>query len=182
MYLFLSGLLALSVVFLYGRKKEPKKDQELSLLTPPLYDKALAWFVNEEGLKLKPYPDGRGFSIGIGHQIQDNEKSLMNGITKEVAIRIFNRDLKNVDDTLKRLVKVPINNNQKLALASLVFNIGPGAFEGSTVLKELNNYNYNRASLLFSEWNKSTDQFGVKRINPTLTQRRSREQQLFRTV
>jgi lysozyme len=39
-------------------------------------------------------------------------------------------------------VRVPLTQNQYDALVSLVFNIGAGAFRGSTLLRLLNNSNY----------------------------------------
>lgn len=180
-WICLSGLLVLLGISLFGRKKRHQDQEKQSLMTPPLYDRALAWLTNEEGLQLKPYPDGEGFSIGIGHYIQPNEKSLMNGITKDVAIRLFNTDLEKVDRAIDRLVKVSITDNQKLALASFAFNIGIGDFEDSTLLKELNAGNYSKASLQFPVWNKSKDRFGILRVNPVLVKRRLREQLLFRS-
>lgn len=144
------------------------------------FGKVFDFFIKEEGLKLKPYPDGVGFSVGIGHFIQENEKFLMQGITKEQAIEIFKKDLENVENTIDNTVNVPLTFNQRLAIASLIFNIGSGAWKTSTVRRELNKGDFNKASLAFSMWNKSRNAQEVRSVNPVLVARRLRESQLFR--
>jgi lysozyme len=71
-----------------------------------------------------------------------------------------------------------LNENQRIALASLIFNIGSGAFSGSTLLKKLNEKDYNGASLQFPMWNKSRVN-NVLLPNPVLTKRRFEEQFIF---
>ena len=74
---------------------------------------------------------------------------------------------------MNRVIKVPINKNQQLALLSLRYNIGT-AFDKSTLLRELNSGNYIAAALRFAEWRLSEG-----KISQGLVNRRERERQLF---
>jgi lysozyme len=76
---------------------------------------------------------------------------------------------------LKGLLKITLTINQIIALLSLMFNIGRGAFQGSTLLKKINV----RASLSeiefeFLRWNKIN-----KKENKGLMVRRKREWEMF---
>lgn len=55
-------------------------------------------------------------------------------------------------NSVRDLVKVPVNNEQFSALTSLVYNIGPTNFKNSTLLKRLNVGDYDGAKLEFSKW------------------------------
>jgi lysozyme len=144
------------------------------------YFENLVKFISKhEGQSRKAYPDAGGFSIGIGHFIQPNERDLMNKILTDQEIKsLFEKDLKIVENTIDKSVKVPLNENQRMAIASLIFNIGQGAFAGSTLLKKLNAKDYNGASLQFPAWNKSRVN-NVLLPNPVLTKRRFEEQFIF---
>ena len=61
---------------------------------------------------------------------------------------------------------------------SLVFNIGTGNFGDSTLLRLLNESDYNGAADQFPEWNKVTVD-GVKVPSAGLTKRRALERTLF---
>lgn len=133
------------------------------------------WFAAEEGVAYTKYPDAGGFSIGIGHFIKPNEGHLLNKtLTQNEVLDLFNEDIKWVNDSINKNVKVPLNKNQRLALMSLVFNIGSPAFEKSTLLKRLNERNYTAAALEFPRWRLSQG-----KINTALVRRRQKEQALF---
>ena len=91
---------------------------------------------------------------------------------------LFFSDIATTENTIQSLVKVPLNENQKIALVSLVFNIGPTAFKNSTLLKLLNGGDYNKASLEVTRWVYITLN-GKKQISKGLQNRRFREQLLF---
>jgi lysozyme len=134
------------------------------------------WFVAREDLKYTKYPDAGGFSIGIGHFIKPNEGYLLNKtLTQQEVLDLFDKD---IQDTLKIVnsnVKVPLNKNQKLAMMSYAFNVGPTLFKNSQLVKRLNEGNYNGAAILFPT-SIVTSQ-GV--FNQGLVNRRKLEQQLF---
>jgi lysozyme len=115
------------------------------------------------------------YSIGLGHQIQPNESYLMEStLTDEEVLEIFQKDIENIRLSMNKVIKVPVDKNQQLALLSLRYNIGENAFNNSTLLKLLNQGNYDGASARFSEWRLSEGM-----INKGLVARRERERQLF---
>jgi len=115
------------------------------------------------------------YSIGLGHQIQPNELYLMTALLNdEQVLEIFKKDIAEIRADLNKVIKVPINKNQQLALLSLRYNIGGDAFNKSSLLRELNTRNYTGAALRFAEWRLSEG-----KINQGLVNRRERERQLF---
>jgi len=127
------------------------------------FDEIFQWIVRQEsgnqGPLLKAKPDGKDkngnqlYSIGYGHQIQPNEKNLLiETITEQKALEIFQKDIESMRKQLNSLIKVPINKNQQLALLSLRYNIGPDAFAKSSVLRLLNEGNYSGSALRFADW------------------------------
>ena len=132
-----------------------------------------------EGLELKAYQDSAGiWTIGYG-----NTRNPYTGlpvkqgdtITKKEALDWLRITTAAVEADVKRLVKVPINNNQQLALASLLFNIGAGAFARSTLLRLLNSGAEKAAvAAQFLRWNKVKG----KEV-PGLTRRRKEESKIF---
>lgn len=54
-----------------------------------------------------------------------------------------------------RLVKVKLTQSMYDSLVSFVFNVGPGAFAKSTLLKKLNNMDYCGAGHEFPRWDKA---------------------------
>lgn len=95
-----------------------------------------------EGEKLKPYRDVAGFwTIGVGHLINETtEAHLLNpeGITAEQSDALLATDLYNTEHYVRTMVDVPLQQHQFDALVSLIFNIGPGNFQGSTVRRRIN--------------------------------------------
>jgi len=134
---------------------------------------------SHEGLRLERYKDEAGlWTIGYGHLIQRGENYTV--ITKEQAEQILLDDVAVFEDAIKRLVSVPLNQNQLDALISFTFNVGIGAFRNSTMLRKLNNYDYHGALAEFARWNKVTNPAtGQKEVSRGLTRRRGQEQQLF---
>jgi GH24 family phage-related lysozyme (muramidase) len=178
--------------------KRRKKDQPIPEITEgyiPLpmrnmgpnlsFDEIFQWINREErgnrGPALRAFPDGRDkkgnqlYSIGYGHQIQPNESDLLIGtITENKALELFEKDIRNIRNELNRVVKVPLNKNQQLAILSLRYNIGGEAFKDSTLLRKLNQSDFTGAALEFKNWRLSEG----KVVNG-LVLRRERERVLF---
>ena len=115
------------------------------------------------------------FTIGIGHQIQPGEEYLLSKtITEDEAIDLYIEDIKKILDDMKKNIQVPLNKNQQLALISLRYRIGPSYFNNSTLLKELNKGNYQKASEEFKNWRLSDGKILVG-----LVARAEREKTLF---
>lgn len=100
-------------------------------------EKAVAIIKFNESLKLDAYYCPAGvLTIGYGHTGKDVKEGMR--ITEMQADAFLIKDISVAERAIKRLVKVPLNENQRGALASLVFNIGEGNFKESTLLKLLN--------------------------------------------
>jgi len=146
------------------------------------FDEIYQWLRKEEGAPsytaVKDGKDKKGnqlYSIGLGHQIQPNEANLLSAkITDEEVLNLFQKDIAAIRGDLNKVIKVPVNKNQQLALLSLRYNIGGDAFNKSSLLRELNTRNYTGAALRFAEWRLSEG-----KINQGLVNRRERERALF---
>ena len=107
-----------------------------------------------EGLRLKAYKDTGGvWTIGYGHTSDDyfpvNSKSR---ITAEKAEELLAHDLKEAEAAVDRLVKVPMNANQRGALVSFTYNLGEGQVSESTLLKKLNAGDYASVPAQMKRW------------------------------
>ena len=137
-------------------------------------------FIREaEGLRLKAYKDTGGvWTIGYGDTMI-NGKPVKQGmiITKEEAESNLRADVDIYEDTVKKSIRldiVSLNQNQFSALVSLCYNIGQGAFAQSTLVKVLNNGDYNGAADQILRWNKDNG-----KVVDGLTNRRKKERELF---
>jgi len=191
LFRFVSGGLILFVIFLLFRKKKaipnPTKDFNIPGLSPSTNSNSAEEIYNlirkEEGINFKAKRDGSDkngnplFTIGIGHQIQPGEEDLLTAtITEEEAINLYKKDIKKILDDMNKNIKVPLNKNQQLALISLRYRIGPTYFNSSTLLKLLNQGNYQKASEEFKNWRLSDG-----KINQVLVARAERERLRFVT-
>ena len=127
-------------------------------------------------------------TIGWGHVITKFDAHLRCATLDEVtADRILRQDNIHAEDSVKKLVKVPLTQNEFDALVSLVLNIGagkadgvPGDFADSTLLRKLNANDKRGAADEFLKWNKYTDpKCGCKKVAPGLVARRADERNLF---
>lgn len=132
-----------------------------------------------EDLRLNAYLDSAGIpTIGFGTIQYPNGKKVKMGdkITKEQALEYKKYDLHRFEKAVNEYVKVPLTQNQHDALVLLSYNIGTNALKNSTLLKKLNNKDYNGAAEQFLVWNKA----GGKKVQG-LVNRRQKEKQLFST-
>ena len=131
-----------------------------------------------EGEKLTSYRDTGGiWTIGVGHT-SDEKFKVKKGqtITKEFSRELLRHDLKEAEHFVKTLVKVPLNENQYGALVSFTFNLGGGAFKGSTLLRKLNAGDYKAVPSELMKW---VNDDGVRLAG--LVRRRSAEGALWNT-
>ncbi|WP_315708986.1 lysozyme [Brenneria uluponensis] len=66
---------------------------------------------------------------------------------------LLQQDLQPALSTVDRLVTVPLNEIQRAALVSFVFNVGSGNFQRSTLLKKLNQGDITGACDELRRWN-----------------------------
>lgn len=144
-------------------------------------DKGLALIKKWEGCKLQAYLDVVGVpTIGFGSIAYANGKPVQLGdqITQEQADALLLRECEKKCQTISTLISVGVSQNEFDALSSLVYNIGEGAFAGSTLLRKLNAGDHPGAAEQFLVWNKGTVD-GVKVEIEGLTNRRHDEKSLF---
>lgn len=106
-----------------------------------------------EGLRLDAYmptPDDVP-TIGYGHT---KGVQMGDSCTEEQATDWLREDCGDAEECVNKFVRVPMTQNEFDALVSLTFNIGCGAFKGSTLLKLLNNADYDGAAAQFPRWSK----------------------------
>ncbi|NEU14312.1 lysozyme [Methylobacterium sp. BTF04] len=100
-----------------------------------------AVLIAREGRKLKAYKDSVGiWTIGIGHTSAAGAPLVTSGliITSAQCDAIFERDVQSYVAAVRKGLKVAVSQNAFDALVSVCYNIGPGAFAGSTFLKRIN--------------------------------------------
>lgn len=132
-----------------------------------------------EGLRLEAYKCPAGIpTIGFGHTSAAGEPKVFMGmkITRQEAADILVKDLVKYEAAVTRaLTRVP-NENQFSAMVSLCYNIGPGAFAGSSIAKRFNQGDVEGAAEAFLLWNKAGGQ-----VLKGLVNRRADERKLFLT-
>ncbi len=146
-----------------------------------LSDAGLAAIKRHEGLRLDAYPDpgssnGLPATIGYGSTktLTGKPWQLGDRISEAEAEALLIRDIEDFESAVNRLVTVPLTQAMFDALVSLTFNIGIGAFSGSTLLRELNAGNYAGAQAQFQRWRMNDG-----KVMQGLVNRRAAEAALF---
>ena len=185
------GLIVFAISRLFRKKEKAIPEIVTGYKPAPLlpsstknsFDEIYQLLRKEEGFDFTARRDGSDekgnpkFTIGIGHQIQEGEEYLLTAkITEEEGIILFKKDIEAIVADMNKNIKVPLNKNQQLALIDLRYRIGPGYFNNSTLLKELNKGNFQKASEEFKNWRLSDG-----RVNNVLVQRAERERIRFVT-
>lgn len=125
-----------------------------------------------EGRELEAYQDTVGvWTIGYGHT-KTVEPGMV--ITEAKAEEFLRQDLEEFEEAVTEAVQVSINSNQFSALVSFCFNLGAGSLFQSTLLKLLNQGDFQGAADQFPRWNKA----GGQELEG-LTRRRKAERGLF---
>ncbi len=126
-----------------------------------------------EGCELTAYDDGGGvWTIGYGHTGDDVYPGLT--ISQTQAEELLRIDLEKFESFVEDAVEAQLNDSQFSALVCFCFNVGPGGFGDSTLLRLLNQGNYQAAANQFPVWNKVNGQPWLG-----LTRRRLAERALF---
>lgn len=148
--------------------------------------KGIALIKSFEGCVLNAYKDSIGKpTIGYGATFYQNGQPVKMGerITSKQADDLLEYHLKLFADTIRPIIKKPLNNNQFSALVSFAFNVGPDidadtipeGLGDSTLLKKVNaNPTDPSIAAEFMKWNKA----GGKVISG-LTRRRKAEADLY---
>jgi lysozyme len=122
--------------------------------------------------------DFKQWSVGYGSGFNwDKNRPVQKGdiIDKTTAKRWLLLEAQQNFDKVMQMVKVPINDNQLIALSSFAYNVGNGALNDSTLLKLLNsNADKNIVAAQFDKW-----VYAGGAISKGLKNRRSAEKKLF---
>lgn len=181
----IAGLIAVTM-----GKAQAAQTQGVALQFNPqaMSSRGIAFLKGEEGFSATAYKDGvrlgvQLYSIGYGHQLVPGDGLTKNSvITAERAEQLLRGDLvsreKVVRDSLRRSdgTATPVTQSQFDALVSLAYNIGNGAYAGSTVAKRMRLGDFVGARAAWDDWNKSAGE-----VHPVLVGRRQRELNLFAT-
>jgi lysozyme len=128
-----------------------------------------------EGFSSRVYLDVAGFpTIGYGHRLLHPD-SFPNGIDKPQAANLLLSDVRDAEQAVQRLVKVPITQGQFDALLDFCFNLGVGKLASSTLLKALNAGRYDEAVEQLLRWDRAGN-----RECAALKARREAEAELWR--
>lgn len=169
-----------------------KKTKEIELIRSNNF-----YFSNEEIAKARDFIQGEEafrenaykptpndvWTIGYGHTGNVDGVPIKEGmkITKEKAEELYRQDFEAHIQPLKE-INVPLTSNQKIALASFSFNLGPNGLRNSGIFKNLQAGDYEGAANKFDDYvkqkNKKTGEIVVLK---GLVKRRKKEKELFLT-
>jgi lysozyme len=92
-----------------------------------------------EGFAPTQYPDHKGYSIGYGHLILPTDPYNADTVLSEAeAAQILAGDVSWAESAVANKITAPLSQNQFDALVSFCFNVGAGAFGGSTLVRRIN--------------------------------------------
>ncbi|WP_273721301.1 MULTISPECIES: lysozyme [unclassified Bartonella] len=123
----------------------------------------LALIKQWEGLRLNAYKDAIGvWTIGYGHTNSAGKPFVHKGmtVTEKQAENLLRQDLRQFENTVEQAVHVSLTDEQFAALVSFCYNVGTTAFCNSTLLKKLNNGEYEGVPAELQKWTKA----GGKRL------------------
>lgn len=130
-----------------------------------------------EGLRREAYKDSVGiWTIGYGHTAAAGLPKPVPGmrVTEVEAEAILAVDLGKYEAAVEAALRQEPSQNQFDAMVSLCFNIGPGNFTRSSVVRAFNAGDEKAAARAFLAWNRAGG-----RVLAGLTRRREAEKRLF---
>ena len=134
-----------------------------------------------EGFSASPYRDSVGVpTIGYGTiMYPDGTRVTMNDddITEDQALQYLGFEVNKKTHSINGMVTSTVNQNQFDALVSFAYNLGSGALHGSTLLKLVNQSDFDAAANEFPKWNHAGGA-----VIAGLTRRRAAERELFLTA
>ncbi|EOS96672.1 lysozyme [Erwinia tracheiphila] len=139
-------------------------------------DNGIAFIKKEEGERLDAYLGAVGIpTIGVCHtgEVHGMPIAKNTRITAEESTALLKEDLQMTESTIAKNITALLSQNQYDALCSLIFNIGSGAFAGSSVKRKLNAWDYKGAADAFLMWKRAGKDLDI------LLPRRQRERELF---
>jgi len=99
-------------------------------------------------------------------------------MTRDAALVLLRQDVTTAEAAVRRTIAAALTQAEFDALVSLAFNIGGGAFGGSTLAARLNAGDFAGAAREFLAWDKIRVA-GALTVSPGLSRRRAAERDLF---
>ena len=131
-----------------------------------------------EGYSSTPYRCAAGvWTIGYGTTRYPDGRRVTGDdpeCTKEQAEAWLHHELEKAERTVIRYTSIYLNDLQRAALASFVYNLGSGAFRASTLRRRINSNNWEDVPYQLSRWNKAGG-----RVLRGLVRRRAAEAELW---
>lgn len=124
-------------------------------------DRGLKLLIKHEGFRSHCYDDSAGYcTVGYGHLVHrgatgtdpGREAPFADGLSEIAALELLRGDLAIAESAVKRCVKQPLLQCAFDALVSFVYNVGEGAFTGSTLLRYLNQGLWALVPAQFHRW------------------------------
>jgi len=118
-----------------------------------------------EGSRTRPYRDAGGkLTIGVGHLLTKSELSsgkilikgkavlFAAGLSDQQILDLLGQDLAGAEQAVNDGVEVDLNQSQFDTLVSFSFNVGNTAFKNSTLLRLLNQGEYDAVPAQLRRW------------------------------
>lgn len=107
-----------------------------------------------EGFEPEIYLDAAGLpTIGYGHLIRKGgHKMFENGINESAAEALLAKDVWSAENSVLRLIRVPLTDGQFDALVSFTFNLGGGALQRSTLRRKINREEHDEIPRELMRW------------------------------
>ena len=105
----------------------------------------------QEGFNEKAYVPIEGDKITIGFGTTEDVK-VGDKTTPTKALAMAIRDINKFEGALKQCVTVPLSQSEYDAFVSLAYNVGPGAFCKSGIVRKLNAMDYDGACAEILRW------------------------------
>jgi lysozyme len=144
-------------------------------------DAGVRFIARFEGFRPRLYDDPAGnCTIGFGHLVHlgptdgSEPADLRAGITRGRALELLHADAEGAAGAVRSHVTVPLGQCQFDALVSFAYNVGVGAFAGSTLVRLLNGGAYDAVPGQLARWTKAGG-----RTVPGLARRRAAEGALW---
>ena len=104
-----------------------------------------------EGFSATPYYCPSVYrTIGFGHRMKVDEH--WEKLTMKEAEEVLAKDILQAEKGVQRLIRVPLNPNQFIALVSFTFNVGTGALQRSTLRQKVNRQDHEEVPEEFMKW------------------------------
>lgn len=137
---------------------------------------AVDFIAKKEGFRPTPYKnfEKEPLTVGYGTLVDDLSVCEKFPMTESRARSLLEQRITSDWEFVDKLVTVKLTENQAIALISLCYNIGRDAFSHSTLLKKLNESDYDTASSQFLVWKKVNG-----KTSNGLLKRREEEKSIF---